>query len=73
MHMSVNWAGDTYRVVAFMVKVRLVEKNVNSHVGSVMVVNVISQTRMPGMILNTKSTNRQNAPHMLGFALPLST
>lgn len=70
MHMSVNWSGDTYRVVAFMVKVRLVENNVNSHVGSVMVVNVMSQTRQPGMILNTKSTNLQNAPHMLGFALP---
>ncbi len=56
-----------------MVKVRVVENNVNSHVGSVMVVNVISQTRMPGMIFNTKSTNLPNAPHMLGFALPLST
>lgn len=31
-----------------MVKVRLMEKSVNNHVGSVMVVKVISHNRAPG-------------------------
>lgn len=40
---------ETYRVVKFMVKVRLIENNVNSHVGSVMVVKVMSQYSARGM------------------------
>lgn len=36
-------------VVKFMVKVKLIEKSVNSHVGRVMVVKVITQYRRLGM------------------------
>ena len=39
----------TYKVVKFMVKVRLIEKRVKSHVGSVMVVKVIAQYRKLGI------------------------
>lgn len=39
-----------------MVKVRLREKSVNNHVGSVMVVNVISHRRAPGRKLKTERT-----------------
>lgn len=38
-----------YRVVKFIVKVRLMENNVNNHVGNVIVVNVMSQNKAPGM------------------------
>lgn len=38
----------TYRVVKFMVKVRLMEKSVKSHVGSVMVEKVMSQYKPRG-------------------------
>lgn len=37
-----------------MVKVKLIEKRVKSHVGSVIVANVISQKRKPGMMLRRK-------------------
>ena len=47
----------TYNVVKFMVKVKLIEKRVNSHVGNVMVLNVMSQTSAPGTILTRKKTN----------------
>lgn len=40
-----------YRVVAFMVKVKLVENRVNSTVGRVMVVNVMIQRRIAGRSL----------------------
>ena len=39
----------TYKVVKFMVKVRLIEKRVKSHVGRVMVVKVITQYRKLGI------------------------
>ena len=42
---------QTYRVVAFIVTVKLVEKIVNKNVGMVIVVNVITQYRIPGMIV----------------------
>lgn len=35
-------------MVAFMVKVKLVENSVNKNVGSVMVVKVINQYKIPG-------------------------
>lgn len=35
----------TYRVVKFMVKVKLIEKSVNSHVGKVIVAKAINQYR----------------------------
>lgn len=41
-------------MVKFMVKVRLIENNVNSHVGSVMVVKVMSQYRARGMTWKVK-------------------
>jgi hypothetical protein len=41
-------------VVKFMVKVRLMEKSVNNHVGSVMVVKVMSHKRAPGRKLKTE-------------------
>ena len=40
---------STYKVVKFMVKVQDIEKRVNSHVGSVIVVKVITQRSAPGM------------------------
>lgn len=43
--------------------VRLVENKVNSHVGSVMVVNVASQNRVPGMMVTAKRTNLPRAAH----------
>jgi len=42
---------QTYRVVAFIVTVKLVEKRVNSNVGMVIVVKVITQYRIPGMMV----------------------
>jgi len=42
---------NAYKVVAFMVKVKLVEKSVKRKVGIVMVVKVISQYSIPGMTL----------------------
>ena len=39
----------TYRVVAFIVNVKLVENNVKSRVGRVMVMKVTAQKRMLGM------------------------
>jgi len=41
--------GATYKVVKFMVKVKDMEKRVNSHVGSVIVVKVIIQRSAPGI------------------------
>lgn len=38
-----------YKVVKFMVKVRLMENSVNNHVGKVIVVNVMSQNKAPGI------------------------
>lgn len=46
------------KVVKFIVKVKLVEKRVNSHVGSVMLVKVISQYRLPGSNLIIKRVRR---------------
>jgi hypothetical protein len=43
----------TDMVVKFMVKVRDIEKRVNSHVGRVMVAKVISQKSNPGITLTT--------------------
>ena len=43
------------RVVAFIVKVRVVENKANRNVGIVIVVNVISQTNVPGIALAARS------------------
>jgi hypothetical protein len=52
----------TYRVVAFIVKVKLVENNVNKKVGIVMVEKVISQYRIPGTTFMRKSVILPNIP-----------
>jgi hypothetical protein len=57
--------GCTHRVVKFMVKVKLMENSVKSHVGRVMVVKVISQKRRPGMILKMKSTDRPSEANIV--------
>jgi hypothetical protein len=55
---------STHRVVKFIVKVKLMENSVNSHVGSVMVAKVISQKRMPGMKLKSDRTGRPKEANM---------
>lgn len=40
--------GSTYKVVAFMVKVKLVENNVNRKVGIVNVLNATTRYKIPG-------------------------
>jgi hypothetical protein len=52
----------TYSVVALSVNVKLVEKIAKSHDGKVMVVNVISQIRTPGITL---MRDRNNCPTRL--------
>lgn len=42
---------QTYRVVAFIVTVKLVENKVNRNVGMVIVTKVITQYRIPGIIV----------------------
>lgn len=48
---------STHSVVKFIVKVKLIENSVNSHVGSVMVAKVISQKSAPGMMLKSDRTD----------------
>lgn len=54
------WSMDrvraAYKVVAFIVKVRLVENRVKSTVGMVMVVNVMIQSSTAGMSLAVATT-----------------
>lgn len=49
--MDINATRIRARVVAFIVNVKLVEKRVNRKVGIVIVQNVISQYRIPGITL----------------------
>ena len=55
---------STHSVVKFIVKVKLMENNVNSHVGSVIVVKVISQKSAPGMMLKSDRTGRPKEVNM---------
>ena len=55
---------STHRVVKFIVKVKLMENSVNSHVGSVMVAKVISQKRTPGMMVKSDRTGRPKEVNM---------
>ena len=55
---------DAYRVVKFIVNVRVVEKRVNSHVGRVIVVNVIVQYSSPGMTRSTASITLPRMPNV---------
>lgn len=52
-------------MVKFIVKVKLIEKSVNSHVGSVMVANVITQYRTLGMTWKKKENTHPNHPAMV--------
>jgi hypothetical protein len=55
---------STHSVVKFIVKVKLMENNVNSHVGSVIVVKVISQKSAPGMMLKSDKTSLPKEANM---------
>jgi hypothetical protein len=52
-------------VVKFMVKVKLMEKSVNSHVGSVIVENVIIEYRTLGIVWNIKVNTHPIHPAMV--------
>jgi hypothetical protein len=52
----------TYRVVKFIVNVRVVENSVKSHVGRVIVVNVMDQYKILGIALNMKRISRLRPP-----------
>jgi hypothetical protein len=52
----------TYRVVKFIVNVRVVENSVKSHVGRVIVVNVMDQYKILGIALNMKRIRRLRPP-----------
>ena len=49
-----------------MVNVRVVENSVKSHVGRVIVVNVMDQYKMEGIALNMKRIRCPRAPRMEG-------
>jgi hypothetical protein len=55
-------------VVKFMVNVRLMEKSVKSHVGSVMVEKVITQYNTLGMVCKTKVNTHPIHPAMVAGA-----
>jgi hypothetical protein len=56
----------TYKVVKFIVNVRLMEKSVKSHVGRVMVVKVMIQYRVPGSTRRTVRMARARKPNVEG-------
>jgi hypothetical protein len=56
---------DAYRVVKFIVNVKVVEKRVNSHVGRVIVVKVIVQNKRPGMTRKTANMTRPRMPNVV--------
>lgn len=56
---------QTYNVVKFMVKVRLMEKSVKSHVGRVMVQKVITQYNALGTTWKKKQNNHPIHPAMV--------
>lgn len=58
--------GAAYRVVKFMVKVKLMENSVKSHVGKVMVVKVMIQYRAPGRTLRMVRITRPRRPNVEG-------
>jgi hypothetical protein len=58
-------------VVKFIVKVKLMEKSVNSHVGRVMVAKVINQKSRPGMMLRRKRTDRPREANTVEMPLLL--
>lgn len=64
-----------YKVVKFIVKVRLMENSVNSHVGKVMVEKVMIQYRAPGKTLRMLRTTRASRPKVdegVGFSAALT-
>lgn len=54
-------APDPYKVVKFMVNVRLIENSVNNHVGKV----YVTQKRTVGRTPNTESTTRPKSPKVV--------
>jgi predicted alternative tryptophan synthase beta-subunit len=54
-----------YNVVKFIVNVRLIEKSVKSHVGSVIVANVMIQYRILGIVWKTKENVQPTHPTMV--------
>lgn len=73
--MSIDLTRDgfaaTYSVVAFMVKVKLVEKRVKSTVGKVMVVNGMIQNSTAGMSLAMSNTAWPSRPIQVSGVEPL--
>ena len=67
-----------HKVVAFMVTVRLVDNNVKRNVGSVIVVNVMIQNRMPGktlikkMIIRAKLHAQEPRTSICSMVVPLT-
>jgi hypothetical protein len=62
---------STYSVVKFIVKVKLMENSVNSHVGRVMVAKVINQKSRPGMMLKSNRTDRPREANIVETPLLL--
>jgi hypothetical protein len=50
--------------VKFIVNVNVVENSVNSHVGSVMLVNVMIQYKVPGTTRSTAKMTRKTSPNV---------
>lgn len=63
---AMSYQPSTYSVVKFMVNVRLMEKSVKSHVGRVIVVNVMIQYRVPGSTRRTVRIARARNPNVDG-------
>ena len=55
---GLNWTQrEIHNVVKFIVKVKLVENSVNSHVGNVIETKVMTQYNMPKSVLNILKGN----------------
>ena len=61
----VSLSDKTYSVVAFMVNVKLMEKSVKSHVGSVMVEKVMNQYSPRGTTWKAKVNTQPIHPAMV--------
>jgi hypothetical protein len=59
---TLSTENKTHRVVKFIVNVKLVEKSVKSHVGSVIVVNVTDQKRILGKTRRRNKSRRPDRP-----------
>lgn len=59
----------TYKVVKFIVKVKLIENKVKSHVGRVMVAKVMIQYSVPGSTVKTRSITRASRPKVEEYSV----